>query len=147
MSKFEKNMEEIFDVPSKVVYEVPEKQAPLVGPISKKFEVEQMEEDLERDYQESRRTLKSLITKGNDAIDHLLGIATETEHPRAFEVVATLIKNTAEANEKLLAMQKSMREMKNIKNKDTNLNVDKAIFIGSTSELSKMVKELKKNND
>lgn len=142
MSQFEKNMEEIFDVPAKIVEEKP---APLVGPIAKKFEVEQMDEDLERDYQESRRTLKALITKGNDAIDHLLGIATETEHPRAFEVVATLIKNTAEANEKLLMMQKSMREMKNIKNKDGNVNVDKAIFIGSTSELSKMVKELKNN--
>lgn len=142
MSKFEKNMEEIFDVPAKIVEEKP---ATLVGPIAKKFEVEQMDEDLERDYQESRRTLKELITKGNDAIDHLLGIATETEHPRAFEVVATLIKNTAEANEKLLMMQKSMREMKNIKNKDGNVNVDKAIFIGSTSELSKMVKELKNN--
>jgi hypothetical protein len=142
MSQFEKNMEEIFDVPAKIVEEKP---APLMGPIAKKFEVEQMDEDLERDYQESRRTLKALITKGNDAIDHLLGIATETEHPRAFEVVATLIKNTAEANEKLLIMQKSMREMKNIKNKDSGVNVDKAIFIGSTSELSKMVKELKNN--
>jgi hypothetical protein len=142
MSQFEKNMEEIFDVPAKIVEEKP---APLVGPIAKKFEVEQMDEDLERDYQESRRTLKALITKGNDAIDHLLGIATETEHPRAFEVIATLIKNTAEANEKLLMMQKSMREMKNIKNNDSNVKVDKAIFIGSTSELSKMVKELKNN--
>lgn len=143
MSKFEKNMEEVFDVPAKTIEDKP---APLMGPIAKKFELEQMEEDLEKDYQESRRTLKELITKGNDAIDHLLGIATETEHPRAFEVVATLIKNTAEANEKLLMMQKSMREMKNIKNKESNVNVDKAIFIGSTSELSKMVKELK-NND
>ena len=87
MSKFEKNMEEVFDVPAKTIEDKP---APLMGPIAKKFELEQMEEDLEKDYQESRRTLKELITKGNDAIDHLLGIATETEHPRAFEVVATL---------------------------------------------------------
>jgi heterodisulfide reductase subunit C len=144
MSKFEKNMEEVFDVPAKVVTDI--KPTNQITTISKQFEVEQMEEDLEKDYQESRKTLKTLITKGNDAIDHLLGIATETEHPRAFEVVATLIKNTAEANEKLLMMQKTMRELKNIKSRDSNLNVDKAIFVGSTSELSKLVKELK-NND
>jgi heterodisulfide reductase subunit C len=145
MSKFEKNMEEVFDVPAKVVTDI--KPTNQITTISKQFEVEQMEEDLEKDYQESRKTLKTLITKGNDAIDHLLGIATETEHPRAFEVVATLIKNTAEANEKLLMMQKTMRELKNIKSRDSNLNVDKAIFVGSTSELSKLVKELKNNGN
>ena len=144
MSKFEKNMEEVFDISSKIVTDI--KPTNQITTISKQFEVEQMEEDLEKDYQESRQTLKTLIIKGNDAIDHLLGIATETEHPRAFEVVATLIKNTAEANEKLLMMQKTMRELKNIKSRDSNLNVDKAIFVGSTSELSKLVKELK-NND
>jgi hypothetical protein len=145
MSKFEKNMEEVFDVPAKVVTDI--KPTNQITTISKQFEVEQMEEDLEKDYQESRKTLKTLITKGTDAIDHLLGIATETEHPRAFEVVATLIKNTAEANEKLLMMQKTMRELKNIKSRDSNLNVDKAIFVGSTSELSKLVKELKNNGN
>lgn len=144
MSKFEKSMEEIFDVPSKEVSTVNQKKP--VQTIQKQFEVEQFEEDLDRDYRESRQNLKELVRKGNDAIDHLLGIATETEHPRAFEVVATLIKNTAEANEKLMAMQKTVRELKNIKNKDSNLNVDKAIFVGSTTELSKLVKELK-NSD
>lgn len=144
MSKFEKSMEEIFDVPSKEVSTVNQKKP--VQTIQKQFEVEQFEEDLDRDYRESRHNLKELVRKGNDAIDHLMGIATETEHPRAFEVVATLIKNTAEANEKLMAMQKTVRELKNIKNKDSNLNVDKAIFVGSTTELSKLVKELK-NSD
>jgi Xaa-Pro aminopeptidase len=143
MSKFEKSMEEIFDVPTKEISTV--KQKP-VKTIEKQFEVEQFEEDLDRDYRESRSNLKELVRKGNDAIDHLLGIATETEHPRAFEVVATLIKNTAEANEKILAIQKTVRELKNIKNRDNNLNVDKAIFVGSTTELSRLVKELK-NSD
>ncbi len=79
------------------------------------------------------------MNKGNQAIDHLLAIASESEHPRAFEVVATLIKNTADANEKLMTMQKAVRDMKNIKQK-SDVTVDKAIFIGSTSELSKLIK-------
>lgn len=141
MSKFEKSMEKVFDVPAKVV----SNDTP-VTPIQPKPKVDPIEYDLDEDYEESRETLKQLVRKGNDAIDHLLAIATDTEHPRAFEVVATLIKNTAEANEKLLAMQKTMRELKNIKSKDNNLNVEKAIFVGSTTELSKLVKEMK-NSD
>ena len=86
------------------------------------------------------------MKKGNDAIDHLLAIATDTEHPRAFEVVATLIKNTAEANEKLMTMQKAVRDMKNIKSKE-GVTVDKAIFVGSTSELSKLLKGKKDGNE
>ncbi len=142
MSKFEKSMEKVFDVPAKAaITETP------VTKIEPKPKIDRIEYDLDEDYEESRKTLKSLVRKGNDAIDHLLAIATDTEHPRAFEVVATLIKNTAEANEKLLAMQKLMRDMKNIKNKENSLSVEKAIFVGSTSELSKLVKEMKNREE
>jgi hypothetical protein len=106
-----------------------------------------LDKDLDTDYEESRKVLKDLVKKGTDAIDHLLSIATDTEHPRAFEVVATLIKNTAEANEKLLTMQKSVRDMKNIKGKDSGVNVDKAIFVGSTAELNKLLKGKKSGDD
>lgn len=148
MSKFEKNMSEIFEVTPKESYGVASderKMEPVVLESSKSTDVSSLDKDLDKDYDEARQTLKSLVKKGNDAIDHLLAIATDTEHPRAFEVVATLIKNTAEANEKLLAMQKTVRDMKNIKSKDAGVNVDKAIFVGSTSELSKLLKN--KNND
>jgi hypothetical protein len=134
MSKFEKNMEEIFDV---VPSNEKKSQAPTV---ITQTSSNGLELDLDDDYEESRKTLKELVVKGNQAIDHLLAIASETEHPRAFEVVATLIKNTAEANEKLMVMQKTIRELKNIKKNDSGVNVDKAIFIGSTSELSKLLK-------
>jgi hypothetical protein len=133
MSNFEKNMAEIFDV-------VPVEKPKL--PVAKQTpSTEGLEIDLDADYLESRQTYKELIEKGNQAIDHLLAIASETEHPRAFEVVATLIKNTTEANEKLLTMQKMMREMKGMKSNDqSKVSVDKAIFIGSTAELSKLIK-------
>jgi len=143
MSNFEKRMSEIFDV-------VPvEKIKTSIIPVEEK-ETEfgtpaRLEEDLDQDYEESRKTLKDLVNKGNQAIDHLLAIASESEHPRAFEVVATLIKNTAEANEKLMIMQKTMRELKNIKRATDGVTVDKAIFVGSTSELNKLIRA--KNND
>ena len=134
-------MTEIFDVTPKVV-EKP--SVPAV--VNSKTDVVNLDSDLDKDYEESRKTLKELVRKGNDAIDHLMSIATDTEHPRAFEVVATLIKNTAEANEKLMVMQKSIRDMKNIKQKDSGVNVDKAIFVGSTAELNKLLKG-KKDGD
>jgi hypothetical protein len=135
MSKFEKSMTEIFDVTPTVIEKTETLPAKVESQITKNLDV-----DLDADYAESRQTLKDLVVKGNQAIDHLLAIASETEHPRAFEVVATLIKNTAEANEKLMGMQKTIRELKNIKKNDSGVNVDKAIFVGSTSELSKLLK-------
>jgi hypothetical protein len=138
MSKFEKSMSEIFDVDVKVEQPVQE-ILPAVQEPTKFGTPARLEEDLDQDYEESRKTIKDLVNKGNQAIDHLLAIASESEHPRAFEVVATLIKNTADANEKLMTMQKAVRDMKNIKQK-SDVTVDKAILIGSTSELSKLIK-------
>ena len=138
MSKFEKSMSEIFDVEVKVEQPVQEILPALQEP-TKFGTPARLEQDLDQDYEESRKTIKELVNKGNQAIDHLLAIASESEHPRAFEVVATLIKNTADANEKLMTMQKAVRDMKNIKQK-SDVTVDKAIFIGSTSEVSKLIK-------
>lgn len=131
-------MSEIFDVEVKVEQPVQEILPSLQEP-TKFGTPARLEQDLDQDYEESRKTIKELVNKGNQAIDHLLAIASESEHPRAFEVVATLIKNTADANEKLMTMQKAVRDMKNIKQK-SDVTVDKAIFIGSTSELSKLIK-------
>ena len=141
-------MTEIFDVETKPDYSPTSdtrEMKPVVVDSTPNTGLVALDKDLDNDYEESRQTLKDLVVKGNQAIDHLLAIASETEHPRAFEVVATLIKNTAEANEKLMVMQKTIRELKNIKKNDSGVNVDKAIFVGSTSELSKLLKA--KNGD
>ncbi len=145
MSNFEKSMSEIFDVEPKTQPITTVTPTP-VATVTGTTDASKLDQDLDKDYEESRKTLKELVRKGNDAIDHLMAIATDTEHPRAFEVVATLIKNTAEANEKLMVMQKSVRDMKNIKQKDSGVNVDKAIFVGSTAELNKLLKG-KKDGD
>jgi hypothetical protein len=138
MKKMNEKLSEIFDVDVKVEQPVQE-ILPAVQEPTKFGTPARLEQDLDQDYEESRKTIKDLVNKGNQAIDHLLAIASESEHPRAFEVVATLIKNTADANEKLMTMQKAVRDMKNIKQK-SDVTVDKAIFIGSTSELSKLIK-------
>lgn len=137
-------MAEIFDV-------IPTEKTPTPVPvIIQNKESNTMESDLDDDYNAARKNLKELVSKGNVAIEQLMAIATDTEHPRAFEVVATLIKNTAEANEKLLMIQRETRNMKGLNNKSasssSSVNVDKAIFVGSTSELSKLIKGKRDDN-
>jgi hypothetical protein len=70
----------------------------------------------------------------------ILEIAKAGQHPRAFEVYATLLKNMTEANDRLLRIQKEMRDISGIKKEVSTTNIDKAIFVGSTSELSKLLK-------
>ena len=89
-------------------------------------------------YQQSKENIQEIIDSGKDAMEEILQIAKAGQHPRAFEVYATLLKNMTEANDRLLKIQKEMRDMN--KKKEGNTNIDKAIFVGSTSELSKFLK-------
>jgi len=102
---------------------------------------------VEEDASFARGNIRELIIKGNQAMDQLLAVAKESEHPRAYEVAATLIKSLADMNKDLLDLQKKRKDLtpnsddfaKNAK----NLNVDKAIFVGSTNELVKFLKNNK----
>jgi DNA-binding ferritin-like protein len=134
MTKFEKSMEQIFDV---APVEVIEKEA-LPAVIEK--ENTELREDLKADYDAVSNNYEQFIEKGKDAIDDILEIARESEHPRAFEVAATMIKNVTEANEKLILLQKQMRDMKKGQKETSKTTIDKAIFVGSTAELSKLLK-------
>ena len=134
MSKIDENLSEMLNIPTtSTVIDQP------TDVVAKDKKEEKLETDLMKDYEESRNQLKEIVAKGAGAIDDILAIARESEHPRAFEVAATMIKTVADANEKLLLMQKQMKEITGTKTQ--NLNVGKAaIFVGSTSELSKMIK-------
>lgn len=94
----------------------------------------------------ARKNIKELITKGTTAMDNLLQIANASEHPRAFEVAAGLIKNIADMNKDLLEIQKRKRDLDPVaaaaKNNQTT-NIDKAVFVGSTTELVKFLKNNK----
>ena len=96
-------------------------------------------QDMDSDYKYSRENFYSLIERGQDAIDGILDIAKESEHPRAYEVVGQLIKNVSEVTEKLADLQEKMKKLKEVPETGPK-NVTNALFIGSTKELQKMLK-------
>ena len=136
MNDFEKKMAEVFDIvpTEKVVAELVEKKD--LVPVNP----ETLNDDLGDAYQQSKENLQELIDQGKEAMEEILQIAKVGQHPRAFEVYGTLLKNVVDANIELLAIQKQMREMSGVKNKEQSTNIDKAIFIGSTAELNKLIK-------
>ena len=99
-----------------------------------------IDSDLTDAYQQSKENLQGIIDQGQEAMYEILEIAKAGQHPRAFEVYATLLKNMTEANDRLLKIQKDMRDISGVKKEANTTNIDKAIFVGSTSELSKLLK-------
>jgi hypothetical protein len=134
MSDFEKNMAELFDVTPVVKTE----KLPVVIP-KPSSDVVDLDQDLTDAYNQSKENLQDIIDQGKDAMEEILQIARASEHPRAFEVYGTLLKNVVDANKELISLQKQMRDM-NGKKETNNTNIDKAIFVGSTAELSKLLK-------
>jgi hypothetical protein len=90
----------------------------------------------------SRANYYNLIEKGNEALDGILEVAKESQHPRAYEVAANMIKNLSDVTEKLMILQKQQKELnpQAAEAKTTNINVDKAVFVGSTTDLLKQIK-------
>lgn len=105
---------------------------PWVGTVS-------TEEDIERDYEYQREQFYKLVDRGSVAIDGILELAKEGEHPRAYEVAGQLIKNVAEVTEKLGDLQEKMKRLKDVPGTAPK-NVTNALFVGSTAELQKMLK-------
>ena len=92
------------------------------------------------DYKYSRENFYNLVERGQDAIDGILEVAKEGEHPRAYEVVGQLIKNVAEVTEKLADLQEKMKKLKEVPD-NAPKNVTNALFIGSTKELQNLLKD------
>ena len=100
--------------------------------------------DLQSDYEYSRGQLYNLVEKGQEAINGILDVAQNSDHPRAYEVAGNLIKNVADITDKLVDLQGKMKVINQEHVKTTN-NVTNAMFVGSTSELQKMLKEMGKD--
>jgi len=96
-------------------------------------------DDIEKDYRLQRDTFYTLVEKGSTAIDGILELAKEGEHPRGYEVAGNLIKQVAEVAEKLGDLQEKMKRLKEVPNTAPK-NVTNALFVGSTAELQKMLK-------
>ena len=96
-------------------------------------------EDVDNDYKYQRENFYRLVERGQDAIDGILELAKESEHPRSYEVAGQLIKNVADVTEKLGDLQEKMKKLKEVPNSAPK-NVTNALFVGSTAELQKMLK-------
>ena len=103
--------------------------------------------DVEKDYKYTRGQLYSLIEKGQEAINGIMEVAGESASPRAYEVAGQLIKSVADSTDKLMDLQKKVKEIDDDNPKTQNTVTNNALFVGSTSELSKMLKDGILNNN
>ena len=99
--------------------------------------------DPDVDFETGRENLYKLLEKGNEAIDGILNLAKEGEHPRAYEVAGQLIKTVSEVSQDLLGLQEKMKKIKDVPN-NAPKNVTNALFVGSTTKLTKLLKKDKK---
>ena len=105
------------------------------------------EEDIDNDYTYQRENFYSLVERGQDAIEGILQLSKETEHPRAYEVAGQLIKSVADTTDKLADLHKKVKDIEADNPKTQNTVTNNALFVGSTSELSKMLKDGLLNNN
>ena len=158
MSKSEDKLNNIFDLPKQIKQEfnneiVPELVSPK--PVIDETESQKLQnelepipdgEDVDNDYENARKNFYSLINKGNTAIDGILNLAKESEHPRSYEVAGQLIKVVGDTTQELLKLQKNLKELKKVDDKAPR-NVTNALFVGSTSELQKLINGKKEGKD
>ena len=134
-TKFEKNMEDIFNLPEKIE-EVNKKK--------EKKPVDNIDETVDNDFKYARENLYNIIERGSDALNTLVDVANQSQHPRAFEVVGQLVKTLSDTNKDLLDLQNKFKVIKK-DIPDQPQNVTNALFVGNTSELQKMIN--KRNNE
>jgi hypothetical protein len=131
--KFDK-LNESFNVSGEIV-------PATVETVEQKIEkVAEVSDDIKKDYEYTRGNLYSIIEKGQEAINGILELAQESEMPRAYEVAGQLIKNVADATDKLMDLQKKLKDIDETKQSRGPTNVTNALFVGSTAELSKLLK-------
>ena len=112
--------------------------------IKQSTEIVEIKDVVDDDAEFARQNIRDLIVKGNDAASHIVEIAKQSEHPRAFEVAAGMLKNLSDMNKDLLEIQKRKQDLQpKVTNNTQNLNIDKAVFVGSTAELLKQIRENK----
>ena len=113
---------------------------------SKIEKVKEGVDDIKKDYEYTRGKLYSIIEKGQEALNGVLELAQESEMPRAYEVAGQLIKNVADATDKLMKLQKELKDVNEESTKGPT-NVTNALFVGSTADLAKLLKsESQKDN-
>ena len=133
MKKLNANLSEIFDV--EPIKEVSKEE---ILPV-----VVEYADPVNADAEFARDNIRELVTQGNQAVNELMLIARDGQHPRAFEVLSGLMKNLADMNKDLLEIQKRKKDLAPKAETQNNLSIDKAVFVGSTAELVRMLKTQK----
>ena len=139
MTKKYDDLNDAFDVNNDIVQpEVVEKKIDKIKSVA---------DDIKKDYDYTRGNLYSIIEKGQEALNGVLELAQESEQPRAYEVAGQLIKSVSDATDKLMDLQKKLKDVEEDKVVKGPSTVNNALFVGSTAELAKMLKDgLNKDN-
>lgn len=135
-TNMEKNMEEIFNLPENTKPIIEAIDESRVTPMSKP---QLNDDDIMSDYQYARENLKNIIDSAQTSIEDLASIAATSESPRAYEVLSGMMKTIVDANKDLLELQKKVKQLKD-ESPSKPSNVTNALFVGSTSELQKLIK-------
>ena len=120
---------------------------PEGGCAKRKDQIKNVTDDIKKDYEYTRGNLYSIIEKGQEALDGIMELAQESASPRAYEVAGQIIKSVADTTDKLIDLQKKVKEVDEEKAKAPSQVTNNALFVGSTSELSKMLKKGFLDND
>ena len=134
-TKFEKNMEDIFNLPEKI------------EDVNNKNEikpVDNIDETVDNDFKYARENLYNIIERGSDALNTLVDVANQSQHPRAFEVVGQLVKTLSDTNKDLLELQRKIKVI----NKDIQegpKTVNNSLYVGNTADLQKFINKRKES--
>jgi len=120
---------------------------PENGCVKRQDKLKNISDDIEKDYDYTRANLYSLIEKGQESLNGIMELAGESASPRAYEVAGQIIKSVADTTDKLMELQKKVKEVDEEKAKGPSQVTNNAVFVGSTSDLSKMLKDGILNND
>jgi hypothetical protein len=102
---------------------------------------------IQDDYEFSRETYRNLVNKSNEAIEQMLNLAMQSEHPRAFEVLSNMLKNTSDMTDKLMALQKAKKDIQKKQESEKPALTQNNLFLGSTTDLQKhLIEQLKEKN-
>ena len=137
MTKKFDQLDDAFNVATEVVTET------LPTQVERKKPDRLTKDDIEKDYEYTRGNLYSIIEKGQEAINGILELAQESEMPRAYEVAGQLIKSVSDATDKLMDLQKKLKDVEEEKVAKGPSNVTNALFVGSTADLAKLLKKSK----
>ena len=135
MTKKFDQLDDAFNVATEVVTET------LPAKVERQKPDRLTKDDIDKDYEYTRGNLYSIIEKGQEAINGILELAQESEMPRAYEVAGQLIKSVSDATDKLMDLQKKLKDVEEEKVSKGPSNVTNALFVGSTADLAKLIKK------